>query len=136
MGVQTNVLLSIKPKYAHQIIAGTKKVEFRKAGFKEDIAKVFIYSSYPEQKLIGYFTIKDIIKDKPSALWKKFNEVGGIKRKDFFEYYTDKELGYSIVIDRVKKFRNPKNPNDVFVNFKAPQSFCYLDESNIQSLKD
>ncbi|HET6989695.1 MAG TPA: ASCH domain-containing protein, partial [Bacteroidia bacterium] len=56
-----NVLLSIKPKYAKAIIDGKKKVEFRKLPFKLNVNKVYIYSSAPEQKIIGYFTFDDII---------------------------------------------------------------------------
>ncbi len=122
-----NVLLSIKPKYANAILAGEKLVEFRKLAFKKEIERVYIYSSSPEQKIIGYFTIEDIISDSPKELWKKYNSVGSISHEDFFEYFADKKIGYSIKIKSVNKFRKSKNPKDIFKNFVAPQSYMYCE---------
>ena len=40
-----NVLLSIKPKYANQILNGNKRYEFRKSVFKNrNLDVVYIYS--------------------------------------------------------------------------------------------
>ena len=126
-----NVLLSIKPRYANQILDGTKKVEFRKSIFKNKVNRVYIYSSSPEMRLTGYFTIKTIDKDAPKALWEKYNKVGGIEKNSFFDYYSSKSEGYSILIDKVVKFDKPKNPKDLDPSFRAPQSFCYWDKISV-----
>lgn len=123
-----NVLLSIKPKYANAILAGEKLVEFRKLTFKKEIERVYIYSSAPEQRITGYFTIREIISDTPEELWRKFSKVGSISEEDFFEYFADKEIGYSIRIKTVNKFRISKNPKDIFKNFVPPQSYMYCEE--------
>lgn len=123
-----NVLLSIKPKYANAILAGEKLVEFRKLVFKREIERVYIYSSSPEQMIIGYFTIEDIISDTPVELWKQFSKVGSIAKEDFFEYFANKEVGYSIKIKSVNRFRKSKNPKEIFKNFVPPQSYMYCDE--------
>lgn len=123
-----NVLLSIKPKYANAILAGVKLVEFRKLTFKQEIERVYIYSSSPEQRIIGYFTIEDIISDTPKKLWKEFNRVGSITEEDFFDYFANKEIGYSIKIKSVNKFKKAKDPKTIFENFVAPQSYMYCDK--------
>ena len=123
-----NVLLSIKPKYANAIIAGEKLVEFRKLAFKKNIDRVYIYSSAPEQRIIGYFTVDDIISDTPQKLWKKFKNVGSISQDDFFEYFAEKQIGYSIKIKSVNKFRKSIDPKKIFENFVAPQSYMYCGE--------
>ena len=123
-----NVLLSIKPKYANAILAGEKLVEFRKLVFKREIERVYIYSSSPEQRIIGYFTIEDIISDTPVELWKQFSKVGLIAKEDFFDYFANKEVGYSIKIKSVNRFRKSKNPKEIFKNFVPPQSYMYCDE--------
>ncbi len=125
-----NALLSIKPIYAHSILSGKKKVEFRKASFKRDVRKIYIYSSAPDKRIIGYFLVKEIVSDKPKNLWNKYNEVGSISKKDFFNYYLNKEIGYSILIDKAFKFRNPIDPKTVIENFTPPQSFYYCEEIN------
>jgi predicted transcriptional regulator len=123
-----NVLLSIKPKYANAILAGEKLVEFRKLVFKQKIERVYIYSSSPEQRIIGYFTIEDIISDSPAELWRKYSKVGSISQNDFFEYFANKKIGYSIKIKSVNKFRKSKNPKEIFKNFVAPQSYMYCEK--------
>lgn len=122
-----NVILSIKPKYANAILNGEKKVEFRKLVFKKEIKRVYIYSSSPEQRIIGYFTIDNIVSDTPKKLWQKFKQVGSINEDDFFEYFANKEIGYSINIKTYSRFKKAINPKDIFENFVAPQSYMYCE---------
>lgn len=63
------VLLSIKPEFASKIFNGTKKYEFRKSIFKRDVDKVVVYASSPVQRVIGEFTIADIICNDIESLW-------------------------------------------------------------------
>lgn len=130
----TSVILSIKPIYAQAIMSGTKKVEFRKKIFKRPVDKVFVYSSSPKKKIIGFFTIKEIVENSPEKLWKEFSKVGGIKKKDFFNYYQNSERGFSIRISKVEKFKKEIEPSDFFKNFHAPQSFVYLEEKTAQNM--
>jgi predicted transcriptional regulator len=132
----TSVILSIKPIYAQAIMSGTKKVEFRKKIFKRQVDKIFVYSSSPEKKILGFFTIKEIVENSPENLWNEFNEVGGIEKKDFFNYYQDSETGFSIKISEVEKFENGIDPADFFENFCAPQSFIYLEEKTALNMEE
>jgi predicted transcriptional regulator len=129
--ILTSVILSIKPIYSQAIIAGTKKVEFRKKKFKRNVDKVFIYSSSPEKLIIGYFTISKIVEDSPQKLWERFNNVGGINETDFYDYYKGVEMGYSIVIDKVYSFENGIDPIDFIEKFSAPQSYIYIEEKRL-----
>ncbi len=122
-----DAILSIKPIYASQILAGTKKVEFRKRGFKEKVRRVYIYASVPIKQIVGYFTFSDIDEDTPANLWQKYQEVGGIAKDDFFNYYANTASGCAFVIKSVTPFKVAKSPNDFVDNFVAPQSFIYLD---------
>jgi predicted transcriptional regulator len=129
MDTSTNVILSIKPKYAQAIIAGTKKVEFRKKIFKRPVDKVYIYSSSPTKKIIGYFTFSEIVEETPTELWSKFQNVGSIDKADFFDYFKDSEKGFAIVVDNVEKFKKGIDPIEFFENFCAPQSYIYIEEN-------
>lgn len=123
----TDVILSIKPIYAQAIMRGEKKVEFRKQIFKKPVDKVLVYSSSPEKKIIGYFTIKGFETANPEELWEKYNKVGCIDKNAFFEYYKNSEKGVSIIINDFKKFTNPIDPKELIKNFCAPQSYIYVD---------
>jgi predicted transcriptional regulator len=58
--IENIALLSIHPKYAHSILNGDKLVEFRKTKFKKPVKYCLIYSTSPDQKIIGFFEIKKI----------------------------------------------------------------------------
>ena len=123
-----NVLLSIKPKYASQIIEGNKKYEFRKSVFKNrDLDMVYIYSSSPVKRIVGAFSIKNIIEKHPEQLWGECKDFSGIDKGDFFDYFRGKEKGFAIEIGDVEVF-DPINPKDVIPDFVPPQSFCYTDK--------
>ncbi|KXS44946.1 MAG: hypothetical protein AWU59_163 [Methanolobus sp. T82-4] len=122
-----NVLLSIKPKYVDEIIAGKKKFEFRKAIFKKrDISKVFIYASSPVKKIVASFEIARIIEDSPKNLWEQCSEYAGIPEEDFFGYYKTSDIGYAIEITNFEKLSEPIDPYVLKKDFRPPQSYCYL----------
>jgi len=123
-----NVILSIKPKYVQAILAGKKRVEFRKTMFKKQVKKVYIYSSAPEKKIVGYFIVSNIVEASPSELWQKFKKVGGIEKDSFFEYYKDKERGYSLCIGSVNQFDEYIDPYSFIKGFTPPQSYCYCSD--------
>ena len=123
-----NVLLSIKPKYASQIIEGNKKYEFRKSVFKNrDLDMVYIYSSSPVKRIVGAFSIKNILEKHPEQLWGECKDFSGIDEGDFFDYFRGKNKGFAIEIGDVEVF-DPINPKDINPDFIPPQSFCYTDK--------
>ncbi|NOZ76358.1 MAG: hypothetical protein GXO65_01475 [Euryarchaeota archaeon] len=123
-----SVLLSIKPKYVKEIIAGNKKYEFRKSIWKRnDLEKVYIYSSTPMKKIVGFFSIGDIIEDNPENLWSEFKDFSGLAEDEFFNYFNSHETGYAIEIDQVDVFKKPIDPYQQVPNFRPPQSFCYFE---------
>lgn len=125
--MQMDAILSIKPIYANQILAGTKKVEFRKRSFKEKVRRVYIYASVPVKQIVGYFTFEEIDEDTPANLWEKYKDVGGIAKEDFFSYYANNDLGCAFVIKSVTPYKNGKSPNEFIEDFVPPQSYVYLE---------
>lgn len=128
-----NVLLSVKPKYVEKIIEGTKKYEFRKLIFKtpDKSEKVYIYSSSPIKKIVGSFCVEDIIQDKPKNLWDLCGNYAGINEKDFFEYFKNKETGFAILMRNLEVFDEPIDPYENIENFRAPQSYSYIENDLI-----
>jgi len=124
-----NVLLSIKPQYVKEIIAGRKKYEFRKSIYKtKDVKKIYIYSSSPEQRIVGMFTPAEVIEDSPANLWRKYKNSAGISKEDFFNYFDTKQLGFAIPIDSLEIFSEPINPKEIISKFTPPQSFQYIND--------
>ncbi len=125
-----NVLLSVRPRYADAIMRGEKRFEFRRSLFKHrDVERVFIYATSPVKRIIGSFSIKAILHERPQDLWKVTKASAGICKEDFFEYFKRVEKGYAIEIDGVVPFKTPLDPSDVIPDFTAPRSFRYVPDS-------
>lgn len=119
------ILMSIKTEYADKILNGTKLYELRKKPFNENVDTIIIYSSGKVKKVVGEFKIDKIIKDSPDNIWNLGEEVLGIDKKSFYEYFKHSEYAYAIKIKDVIKYDTPKDLKDFGIN-KAPQSFCYI----------
>ena len=123
-----NVIISIRPTFCKLIFGGQKRYEYRKRVFKHsDVDKVYIYTSKPISKIVGYFTIKRIIDDTPSNVWNITHEHGGITKKQFFDYFKGHKVAHAIEIDEVVKLDTPIDPKSIIKGFTAPQNFMYVD---------
>ena len=121
------VLLSIKPEFVHKIFEGTKKFEFRKRVFKDiSVKKVIVYSSSPEQKVIGEFEIETILNDTPNNIWIQTKLYSGISQEFYDEYFEGRDRAYAIKVGSTKMYRKQKILADFNVQF-APQSFAYVE---------
>lgn len=129
------IVLSIKPVYANAILSGKKTVEFRKNGIPTDIKKIVLYATQPEQKIVGYFDIKDCIVDHPSSLWESYGDQGHINFDDFNSYYKQKTSGKCFLIEKTYKFKFPVTLSKCKSFTKSPQSFAYLFKSEWKNLK-
>ncbi len=120
------VLLSINPEYVEKIFSGEKKYEFRRNIFKrQDIKSIIVYSTSPVKKIVGEFTIEEIIQDLPEKLWQLAPESTGISEEKFYKYFENKKEGYAIKIGTLTKYKVMKNLKDFSVK-TAPQSFIYI----------
>ncbi|GLI57572.1 hypothetical protein PM10SUCC1_30860 [Propionigenium maris DSM 9537] len=121
------VLMAIKPKYADKIFSGEKNFEFRRSIFKDkNVKTVVVYSTKPVGKVIGEFTIDEIINKSPKDLWNLSKESAGIEENDFMNYFDGKDQGFAIKIKKAKLYKAPKMLSDFKEGLKAPQSFIYL----------
>lgn len=121
------VLLSIKPEFAHKIFEGSKKFEFRKQVFKDtSVKKVIVYSSSPEQKVIGEFEIETILSDTPNNIWIQTKLYSGISQEFYDGYFKGRDNAYAIKVASTKKYSKQKTLADYNVQ-SAPQSFAYVE---------
>ena len=120
------VLLSIKPEFAHKIFEGSKKYEFRKQVFKDtSVKKVIVYSSSPEQKVIGEFEIETILGDSPDKIWIQTRLYSGISQEFFKNYFEGRDKAYAIKVASTKRYAKHKSLADFNIH-AAPQSFAYV----------
>lgn len=121
-----NAIFSIRPQYAHAIIKGIKKYEYRKKIPKQQVDKVYVYSAHPEKMIVGYFTIKKIHCDSPLNIWLKTWDQGGISAKEYEKYFAESDQAYAIEIKKAVQFKHPIEFKKIDPTGKIPQSFKYL----------
>ena len=120
-------LMSIQPQFVEEIVKGNKRFEYRKAVFKQDVEKVVIYASKPVGKVIGEFTIKQILQGTPDEVWKVTSLQSGITESYFHDYFNGKEKAFAIEIDTFTPYEGGVPLKAFAPHLKAPpQSYCYL----------
>ncbi len=124
----------IKPIFANKIINSQKHFEYRKSAFRENVSCIIIYSSSPEKKIIGIARVGKVLSGAPSRIWEQTKSSSGITRKFFREYFSGRKTAYAIPIEEVIILNTPINPTVINLNFKIPQSFCYVDKSFLRKV--
>lgn len=124
------LLISVRPRFAEMIFAGTKKVELRRV--RPRVGKgdlVFVYVSSPTMALGGAFEVREVVCSSPEAIWERFNGGTGLSKQEFDIYYKSKRTAFAIVIARywelaapvrLAKLRTERN------GFHPPQSYQYI----------
>ncbi|NJO56799.1 MAG: ASCH domain-containing protein [Rhodospirillales bacterium] len=70
----SEIIISIRPEHARNIMAGRKTVELRRR-FPEALGAgglMLIYASSPEQALVGAARIETVERMTPAGLWRAF----------------------------------------------------------------
>jgi predicted transcriptional regulator len=127
------VLLSIKPKYADLILAGSKRVELRRSWPSNDVGVMVLYSSAPVQRLVGVAFVDRIEERDFESLWRLANSSGGgVTYQELKSYVNGKKTAFGVMINHAKSAESQVDPKDLFSNFIPPQSFLYLDPAEFR----
>lgn len=117
--------MSIKPEYAHGIISGKKEYEFRKKACKRNVEKIYIYSTVPEQKVVGEAEVESVLVESPAKLWKLTKDKAGIDKEFFDSYYENRKEAVAYKLVNVVEYKKPKTLLELGVK-TAPQSYQYI----------
>lgn len=129
------ILLSVKPKFANLIVAGSKRVELRRSVPAEQVATIALYSSSPVQAIVALVDVKETIEASPSKLWGVAKDNGGgLTKAELRAYFKSKKTGFALLLENVRVFDKPINPKKIFKLFTPPQSFKYLSAKELQEL--
>jgi predicted transcriptional regulator len=127
-------VLSIHPEYAHGILAGTKRVEFRRRAFGQPVTHVVVYATAPESSVLGYFTVAGVDIASPRELWKRHGGHGLISKEKFLNYFAGRAAGYAIRVGDVVRLANPQRLRAATGHETPPQSFAYVSPRKAQRL--
>lgn len=135
-----DVVLSIRPQYSDQILAGKKTVELRRrfpvSAPPGTIA--YIYSTSPIRAMVGSAEIENVIKLPVADIWKKFGKMAQITKPDFDGYFAGVSEGFALKISNARQFSRPVNLTELRdrFGFEPPQSFLYATPTLRTALQD
>lgn len=124
------LFLTIKPKYARLILAGTKKYEYRTRFPKRPFKRIVFYATKPLMRVVGEAEILEVVSGTPKHVWDCTASEGGIDHEQFFDYFQDRHTAYAYRLTNVKKFDPPKKVSDYNLE-RPPRSYRYIDEENV-----
>ena len=134
------VLMSIKPKYADLIFAGTKTIELRRVCPKVGLGDlVLVYVSSPRMALVGGFEVAGIVSDETHLLCKKWQPQSGLEKETFLHYFQGAGTAYGILIGRTWQFDSATELNTLRHRkggFHPPQSYRYVGSEELVKLLD
>jgi predicted transcriptional regulator len=129
-------LISIHPEYADKILAGEKRLEYRRRWAATAVDVLVIYATAPIQRVVGLAKIETVFHGTKTKLWELGkHHGGGISRRKLFAYLVGKKEAVAIAIGSCHAFEVALDPLVLFGNeFKPPQSFRYLKPSEINRI--
>ena len=120
-----NVLLSIKPDFVKRIFAGEKRYEFRKRAFMRRVNNVVVYSCSPVSRVVGEFSVGNVLEGSPNEIWRQCRRFAGITKKEFNAYFAGKSTAYAIEIHSLTRYPEELILSETY-HCRPPQSFMYL----------
>lgn len=131
-----NVIISLHPEHANKILSGEKKLEFRRVWANKPVNAVVIYSTVPVKKIVAIAYVKQVHCESRNRLWALAKSVGGgLTRRALYGYFEGKKQGYAVEFDSIKVLNPAISPATIIENFRAPQSFAYLDQKILKKLE-
>ena len=118
------ILISIKPEYVKRILSGEKMYEYRKR-VPADVKTVVIYATAPVKKIVGEFSVDNVLSMAPEELWNKTHLQSGITQEKFFRYFHGVSIAHALSIKEVIEYESPFDLNEVKIK-RAPQSWQYI----------
>jgi len=118
--------MAIHQRWAEAIMNGQKRVEFRKRRLADDITVVLVYATAPVSKIVGRFTVRQVVSGSPVSIWDEYGSAGVIEHDAFFSYYDGTESAVAIVVGEAVRFDEPVALDQIEPKPSVPQSFAYL----------
>ena len=124
------LLVSVRPRFAREIMLGTKRVELRRVrpavGPGDEIV---IYETSPTCAVVCRAVVDEVLSGPVARLWRRVGSVSGMARSEFLAYYRGVENGFAIRLHGVESLDVPVSLHTLRragPGFAPPQSYHYL----------
>lgn len=130
MIASTHALISLEERFAEGILNGEKLVELRRRPMRLNAGTtIWMYVKVPVGKVVGSAQVHSTNTLAPQTLWRKYGEVSGLSRTDFFNYFSGVERGFVLVLEKPVRLKNPlplEKLRKLRDGFQPPQFFQHL----------
>ena len=125
-----DLLISIHPRHASNILSGEKTVELRRR-FPEQHTRgalALIYSTTPVQAIVGVARIKHVLKLPVSRICKEHSAAACISKAEVQAYFSGLREGYVILLEEARPLKRELPIEDLYSRFGIvpPQSYRYV----------
>jgi predicted transcriptional regulator len=130
-------IISIHPRFANAILAGTKTVELRRRIPPINVGtRLWIYATRPIGAVIGTVTVEAIVRATPDVIWDMCADRADVSRLEFDRYFcgTSEAIGISLGATQRIEAIEIKKLRAWRVGFHPPQVMLKISASEAKSL--
>ena len=125
-----DILISLEPRHAENILSGHKRVELRKRPMNVHIGTtVWFYAKQPVGSIVGKAQVCEVHAAAPASIWRRFGKDSGITKQEFSAYYGDSTQAVVLVLSEPRRFQNAISAahlRETTGAFYPPQFFTWL----------
>lgn len=139
MTPERTLLLSLRPRFAHAILSGSKTVELRRRPINAAPGTtVILYASSPERAVVGTARLQEIRTSTPTDAWRHHRWSLGLNHDEFNAYLDGSSVAYLLLLHRARPLDQPLPLHHLREDgpFRPPQSFRYIGASDPTSLNN
>lgn len=128
MSTPHNFLISLEERHANGILGGTKTVELRRRSMHVSVGStVWIYVKMPVGCVVGCAKVTGLHTLAPITLWNRFGAVSGLRRQEFFDYFSGLPKAFALALSEPIRLASPiplSKLRNVSSGFHPPQFFA------------
>lgn len=132
------LLLSVRPRFARGLLAGTKTAEVRRR-FPEvpEGTTVIIYSSSPEKAVLGTMRTRRLVRSNTEEIWREYSHAIGIGHAELTDYLEGATDCSVLELDTPNLWPRPVGLAELRrqLGIEPAQSFRYLNTKQLTRLQ-
>lgn len=132
------LFLSLRPRFAELLLSGHKTIELRRMRPSvTEGAVVLLYASSPTMTLVGRAEVAAVHVGDTEKIWRQHGSETGISRGEYKSYFQGLDQAVAIELVNIRRLKRPRPLEDLrnqLAGFQPPQSYRYLDSSQVAAL--
>lgn len=131
------LVLSLKPRFAEAILAGTKTVEVRRVRPRITVQTLaLMYASGNARALVGTCMVRSVTRYPADELWHLHGADTALSRTEFDAYLQGRDSGVALLLESAEPLAAPISLHTLrrAHGFRPPQSFAYVSHAQRRRL--